>query len=54
MYSNWFIFFVYYVDWQLVGLQWNKCSTAVHTVPPDDEQKSAQNMYRLLIEINEK
>jgi hypothetical protein len=25
---------------------------AVHTVPPDDEQKSSGNMWRLLIETN--
>jgi hypothetical protein len=25
---------------------------AAHTVPPDDEQKSARNMQRLIIEIN--
>jgi hypothetical protein len=38
------IFCAYYVDWQL--------PTAVYTVPPDDEEKNPQNMYRLLIVIN--
>jgi hypothetical protein len=44
---------MYYVGWLLAGLEWNSSSGGtVYTVPPDDEQVSAQNMYRLLIIIN--
>jgi hypothetical protein len=44
MYSNWYIF-AYYVGWHLSSdIIRKNIPIAVHTVPPDDEQKSAGNM----------
>jgi hypothetical protein len=42
------IFYAYYVGWLLA----QNIPIAVYTVPPDDEQISARNMYRLLTVIN--
>jgi hypothetical protein len=43
MYSKLVYFYAYYVAWLLVGSEWNT-PVAVHTVTPDDEQKSTRNM----------
>jgi hypothetical protein len=45
LYVQQLVYFVYCVGWLLAGLEWN-------SVPPDDDQISAENMHRLLIVIN--